>query len=283
MVNQFEFNYKQQFQPKHMSDKFLNQSGSIMVISVLLMSIMSVVAFGLSTVIIKQVDFSRNFDYALLAYYGAESSMEQTLYDARKRDLVILEDGGTLTNDVEWSRIIDPVQEELTFQEILENRFVQVDLFDPDDVLCESVATTGIECLWESMIVTWEGTGSIETTVTRWDTGEIVSFGVDDIEEEEYLAASSPWILNDLESYNNYRLKIKAVFGDVENLTLTLYDQDNGSGEIVAVPNYLTIRGEGEYRSNKQALSVRVPRKAPLSSLYDYVLFSEEDIVKEIN
>ena len=266
-----------------MNDKFFNQNGSIMVISVLLMSIMSVIAFGLSTVIIKQVDFSRNLDNAVLAYYGAESSMEQTLYDARKRNLVILEDDGELQNGVTWNRVINPVQEELTFPSILENRFVQVDLFDPDDPSCNSAASTGITCNWESGIISWEGTGSIELTITSWDTSEVINFGTEEIEEQEYLAASSPWVINDLDAYRNYRFKIKSIFGDIENVSLSLYEQDNGSGKIVPVPNYLTIRGEGKYRNNKQALSVRVPRKAPLSSLYDYVLFSEEDIVKELN
>lgn len=253
-----------------------------MVISVLIMSIMGVIVFALSTSVIQQIDFSQNIDNATLAYYGAESSMEQALYDARKLNIIHLQDSGEFSNNVTWKRTIDPTQEFMQFKKIPKNTFVQVDLFDADDPSCSSVETTRIACDWESMNLEWEGDGTVELTITSWVADSVIDYNPEQYTEVRYISATTPWILNDLESGKNYRLKIKSLLDDISLVTLTLYAEDNAIGDIVSIPNFLTIYGEGSYRHNKQALTVKIPRKVPLSSLYDYVIFSEDDIVKEL-
>lgn len=263
-------------------NNYKNQEGSIMVISVLIMSIMSVVVFALSTLLMRQIDFSQNLDNATLAYYGAESSMEEALYDARKQDIVTLEQEGEFTNNVTWKREITPVQENIVYPKIEKNTFIELDLFDVEDPSCSSFESTGVACNWESMNIDWEGAGSIQLTITSWETAATIDVDPENIEEDRYISASSPWLLNDLQAFKNYRIKIKALYDTVENVTVTLYDEDNASGSIVSIPNFLTITGQGSYRKNKQALRVRIPRQAPLSSLFDFVIFSEDDIVKEL-
>ena len=55
--------------------KIKKQQGSVLVISVIILAIMSVITFALTRVIIRQIYFLTNLDNALLSYYGAESSM----------------------------------------------------------------------------------------------------------------------------------------------------------------------------------------------------------------
>lgn len=273
-----------------MFDKFFNkishigknQEGSILVISVLIMSIMGVIVFSLSTYVIRQIDFSHNLDNAMLAYYAAESSMEEALYDVRKSDSVKLSEDGVFSNKVNWRRVIVPVKDDLTFPIIEKNKFVQLDLFDTDDLSCSSGVETSIYCDWESMLLTWEGDGGLQVTITSWARDSEISFDPDSLNEVKYISASSSWLINELDSSMNHRVKIKAVTDDVSDVKVTLFKEDNAFGGVVPVPNFLTIKGEGISGKNHQVLTVTVPRKAPLSSLYDYVLFSEEDIVKEL-
>lgn len=253
-----------------------------MVLSVLIMSIMGIIVFGLSSVVINNIVLSRHYDHAMRAYYGAESSIEQALYEARKLDRVLLEDSGELPNGVNWVRQIDATQDYAFFVEIPKDKFIQLDLFDVDDPACLSENTTGVVCDWESMNITWEGTGSLQATLTSWDTGNVIDYDPESFEEVQYISASSPWVLNDLEAQKNYRLKLKAIVDDVQNVQIQLFDQDNTVGDIVQIPNFLTLYGRGTYGQNRQALQVSIPRKAPLSSLYDFVIFSEDDIVKEL-
>lgn len=258
-----------------------SQEGSILVLTLLIMSIMAVIALTLSVVIINQLKFSQNIDNAMNAYYGAESGIELGLYETRKLDLTQDYSTGMFDNGVEWERRVELLRDEITFNRILENKSIQLDLFDPDNPECNSVGDNAIECINESMIVTWDGQVNLEISYTEWPIGPIVNWSPTEQTEKRFIATTSPYVLNTLKTDHNYRVKVKPLFDDVENLSITLYNQDDGLGDIVPIPNFLVINGVGSFRNSKQGIRVDVPRKIPLSPLFDYVIFSEDDVIKE--
>jgi len=80
-----------------------------------------------------------------------------------------------------------------------------------------------------------------------------------------------------------YRVRIKPLFGDLSDLTVIPYNQEGAEGSVVEdLPSQVEIKSIGTLGTFKQALTARVPWKVPLFGLYDYVLFSEGDIIKEV-
>ncbi len=266
-----------------MLDKYTKEKGSIMVITVMILAVMSVIVFSLSIIMNRQIDFTKNLDYSLLAYYGAESSLEQALFEARKLDIISLSKQGVLLNNVKWKRDIQTTKNGLFFKKVLKNKSVQVDLFDPDNLSCVN-STIGVNCNWDSLKLEWQGGGTILLTITEWQASNFINFNIEKntVKTVRLLNVTTPWIINSIKPQTNYRLKIKPLFNDIYNLKIHIYSKDDAEGIEIPIPNYLTIKALGEYKQNKQALKVTVPRNTPLSNLYDYVLFSQEDIKKEV-
>ena len=91
------------------------------------------------------------------------------------------------------------------------------------------------------------------------------------------------WTINELDVFDDplndiiprgYRLRIKALFGDLSRVSVIPYDEPNGAGNIVDLPSLIQIKSVGERSALKQSLTATVPWKIPLYGLYDYVLFS---------
>ncbi len=51
--------------------------------------------------------------------------------------------------------------------------------------------------------------------------------------------------------------------------------------ELISIPSRLIIESSGVYGKSLQKVTVRTPRRPPTSGLYDFVLFSEKEIIKE--
>lgn len=63
--------------------------------------------------------------------------------------------------------------------------------------------------------------------------------------------------------------------------SIALYDAENPTnGEQLPIPSRLEIRSLGQYMNSEQQVVVHTPVRPPLSGLYDFVLFSEAEIVK---
>ena len=71
--------------------------------------------------------------------------------------------------------------------------------------------------------------------------------------------------------------------GDGGDYTISIYQRDptaNPPYVQIPIPSRLIITADGRYRDSIQQVEVRTPIRPPLSGLYDFVLFSEESIVK---
>lgn len=66
----------------------------------------------------------------------------------------------------------------------------------------------------------------------------------------------------------------------VYEITLYREAQDVGPEDLVEIPSRLIINASAQYGSSKQFVTVTAPMRPPLSGLYDYVIFSEEQISK---
>ncbi len=64
------------------------------------------------------------------------------------------------------------------------------------------------------------------------------------------------------------------------SFTLRVYSDTSGQWEQIPIPSRLVIDSQANYGSSQQKIRVRTPMRPPVSGLYDFVIFSEEKIIK---
>jgi len=67
--------------------------------------------------------------------------------------------------------------------------------------------------------------------------------------------------------------------GQDDNFTVNIFSDSEG-GNKIDIPSRLIIESTGVYGSASQRVTVRTPIRPPIAGLYDFVLFSEQEIVK---
>lgn len=259
--------------------------------ALLVMAAVMATATGLAVIVIGQLRITNNFDTSLQAYYAAETGLEQALWriaDNRKNKGVLAD---ALSDAAPGQVVIDSVKNvrytidpgdvvaqsgEFTVPELLENRSAQLDLFDSDG--------TNINSDVASLRLSWSddcaGCTRLEITAISWAEGGTINPDGGRV-EKFFRTYGEQGTALPLDSSNVYSIRLKnlgvAGQGTVRDLTLTARD---ASSNTVDIPSRIQIRSEGQSAASRQTLQAELPWRVPISSLFDYVLFSEEGIDK---
>jgi len=284
-----------------MSKKFQqNEKGLVLLYALLVISFLTAIAITVSIIVVNELKQTIGATDATVAYYAAESGIERGLYTVKRRrsdakvsigDAVMEIQGFGETMDeseAHYSTSGTKTGTSQIFHEtVLKNDFTQVDYYD-----AESPLNPDPERQVRSLVIINEGDDPetwAEVSWTAWDTnGQLgtserarVVIGPTDL--------SNGWTISALDVFSGtfepvgYGVRIKPLFGDLSDLTVTPYNQEGANPPIVEdLPSQVEIKSIGTLGTFKQALTARVPWKLPLFGLYDYVLFSEGDIIKEV-
>ncbi len=252
-----------------------SREGSLLLMSVLIMAGIITAASTMGLITIHNLQQGILIDHGILSYYAAESGAEDALYEIRKNDAAAggLPASGTMGNSASWSRSITATAQSVT-SDISKDDFWHIDLYDPDASL--SPLTNPIK----SARLAWTGSGSewIEVQITPWGTDGNLGTPTTQL----FSAASNPAIVNLQDSTSVlYRLRIKSLYADVTDMTVTAWSALNAGGAQVNIPARITILSIGSFRRAKQAVRASMPQREPLSGVFGYVVFSEDDLIKE--
>ena len=251
-----------------------SQSGSLLLMSMLILSGIVTAASTMGIVTIQNLRQSIAVDQGLVAFYAAESSIEGGLYELRKKETAAasLPASGTLTNTATWERAITTTTSSLQ-KDIAQNDSWEVNLYDVDNSL--SPLANPIK----SVKISWTGPGTewIEAEVEPWTTGGVLDTPVKSL----FSSASNPAVVNLQDATTVlYRLRLKALYSNLTGVTVTAWSGLNASGSQVDLPAQVTMIATGSFRRTKQAVRALMPHRTPLSGVFDYVLFAEDDLVK---
>jgi len=303
-----------------MSKETNNQSGIVLILAILMISAVISAAAIFTGLTIRNLQQSRLVDQAIQAHYIAESGAEHALYQVRQREAVVPDkcdqldsgsscvesngfcDGALLGGEVscitsgsgalavtDWQ---NTAEHERTFSFFLERgQNIQIDLFDPFqeiDPLGQLPSGVGrIFVEWGDLDHELDLDYTLLTLTPGQETQEIASdrmpkrncvfpspcnFPTSDFEPKP------PAGLNVL---NSYLLRLKAFeFIDDEAGPIQVSIFEPAGGNQLPIPSRLIITSVGEFGDSQQRIQVRTPTRPPLSGLYDFVLFSEEEVVK---
>ena len=262
-----------------------NQKGSTILMMLLIIGTVTPISLFVSRIILNDLLTSRNIDSSALAYYASESGIEKSLYAIRKDDYGVeylksssSYNSGSLENNSTWYLDLNKCvgsKSEININEIKKEKSYQVDLYNPDDSLTsQSIRSIRIE---------WDGdpASKLEVTWSSWKNGNFAA----NTDKRFFGNTESPVIINLSTIENNaaniYRLRLKALYNNLNNINLKAYSLDDGLGEQTNIPSIITLKSIGEFSNNKQAVQVEMSRRSPVSGIWDFVIFSQQDIVKE--
>lgn len=259
-----------------------------MLLALLIMTTIMVASTGLAVIVISEIRQARSIDNSILAYYGAESGVEESLYKIRQQeaalaDLVKAED---LTNGVGWflkSEDVSDMMDKVEINELKSGQFVELDIYNPEGLPTD---TRYLEIILKEQPldkigfeVSWFGWEQGELSKYASQTVDFSSFTYD--EGSGYYRLDPPIDLaDDLAEKFAYRVKIKALYNTVNFMEIRAY---NEASEARQIPARIAAAVRGEYRGSRQTINFEMPRQSPLGGLFDFVLFSEESILKGVS
>ncbi len=267
------------------------KQASALLLSILIVSALLSSVFYINTFSTRQLSKANNIDNSLIAFYSAESGNERAIWDIRAygdEHLTALNNSFTNNNALVTREVTSTIDS--VFTALKEDEFYQFDLFDPLNIEYGS----GLSYL----SISWEdecgGSSWLELTANEWSSeSNEVKWGLDESQihvkktllnlDDDNLDQIDSIDGSQFNSNNAYQFRIKAMFCDVKNLTIRAY---NSSDEQIPFKNIYTIRSVAQYpedglSSSNQALTVTLRRISPLSGLFDYVIFSEQSLIKD--
>jgi hypothetical protein len=294
--------------------KVTDNSGMILVLTMMMIAVFLSIALGFSVLIISDINKARAIDNSIVAYYAADSGLEESLYLFRKQGItsaeelrsIRLADQPLSSAQASWNIENSTDYEEYFLrQRLVSGRSVKFFILNRQEP--EAIKSVALEWYRGNK----EGnTASLQVSLTQLtpqeDAEATLVFYTDESRVE--LSDSSPTQNNDDPSIFCYNLKNRDLNGNllsvlsdylvevkvlgsgsddiVERLTAQAYNvdcadarwRDNFNSEGIS---NLTIRSFGSYGRTAQALTAYLPPKSLPSSLAGFVLFSEEDIAKE--
>jgi hypothetical protein len=278
-----------------------NNKGVVLIYALLVIGLFSAIALTVSLVIINELRLTSSSTDGVLAYYAAESGIEQGLYGVKaKRNegvtslsvtvaLVSGYSSNFISNNASFNDDQTSYESSLIVdRSMAENEIVQADYYDVDSPLDPKITPLEDSRLVDHITVTnaganpdswaevswigWDGNGLL---ITSSSAKKII--GPTDLTNGWTISLSSLYTSGPVPV--GYRFRVRALFGPLASLTVQPF---NTVKAITDFPSQVVIKSVGKRNSFKQALTAAVPWRLPLSGLYDYVLFSEGELTKNI-
>ncbi|MBT4349207.1 hypothetical protein HOD19_00290 [bacterium] len=279
-----------------------DQQGVVLVMSLMILLVMMISVISLAQVIFGEIKMTRNADNSIVAFYAAESGIERGLFllkfSKKQGDLSYfdrLADADPEYNNysLDLERSVSFV-EATTTVEYYETYYIstttpaRVDIVRPEGDIPSAAAG-----LPESFKLEWNIDSCYEDGHAS-DKMEIVYTslyklgGVLKSETKQILAVCGCSVGNakcdDVESNvlddnKFYYFIFRPLDSEVSYIKFTPYTENNQGGDAY-LPSEVLIQANGYYRQSMHSMSARVSAYTPLSNIFTYVIFSEEDLEK---
>ncbi len=254
--------------------------GTVLLLALLILSSIVMASMGLSSLILSSLQQTRIIDASAVAYYAAESAVEDGLYTLRREDTKppsVSETPVKLANGASWTRDVAFTESQIKTH-LAKDATLEIDLYDPDaETLGYAAGIQQVRVDWGTSACAPGSCPKLSYNLIAWDTG-LTQWQTTTVASDR-LVSGDPVIINLPMSTSSrlYRLRIRAEDQPIDDILVTAYD---GSGTPAAIPGRVRIDAVGSYGGTQQRLTVRMPRRTPLSGLYDFAVFSECSLVK---
>jgi len=264
--------------------------GTVLLLALLVLSSITIASSGVATLILSSLQQTRTIDSSIIAYYAAESSAEQAIYVVRKTPLepdwaesLTVAAPQQQANGASWTRTVAGKERVISAQ-LPRDSFIELALYDPDREgisLADAIKRVAVSWTNDPCVPEDDTCPKLVATLVKWSPGtttwsedasktERFTTGVDGV-PPAYITLSD---VGDL-----YKLRLRAEDADIRDLRVQAY-ADDAMNTPVDLPGRIKIDTWGRYGTTQQHLTARLPRRMPLSGMYDFAVFSECSLVK---
>jgi hypothetical protein len=285
------------------------EAGSVLLLAVLVMSMVATVSFATATLIMQGSSHNRFLDYGTIAGYAAESGLEESLYALRRQSLPLgqLASSSLLSQTIKFT-LTASSSEPYVLTNLSQDKTLPLDLGDfndlsqdqPIEYLCfhwSSQADSRLVVNWTS----WKPEGYVNPVCNTGELEPLPDFGQGGGDLNSFWNCQMLGVFSESTgrcsvaptSSLSYKIKLTARGNDIDSLMVIAFtavpDIVNLNGldnpNQVSIPNRLFLQSIGAYPANStnqanRTMSVSGPLYESSASLYDFVLFSEQPIVK---
>jgi hypothetical protein len=264
--------------------KSKDRRGNVLLLALFVLSSVLLGATAISAVMVRELRTNQTTDDGHAAFYAAETGIEQSLYNLRRAGQKPADQdaSGGLANGASWTRQAKAGEPVLTVRSLKRDDFVEIDLLDPDNL----AMPTGIEAVSFDWQDGCGGASAVELAYAEWPAGAVLVWPPGGDFTGTYwkfrhtTADGLPWLKSDtISGGNDYRMRLTAVGCDLRNLQVRAY-ADDAATLPKDVPTRVTIHATGSSGRASETLTAAMDRLPPLSGVFDFVLFSEQPIVK---
>jgi hypothetical protein len=271
-----------------------NQNGVMLILAMLIMSIVVAASLAASLLVMSEIRQSNQIDDAMIAYYAAESGAERGLYLTRKRDYDP-QSFNTKLLDLENNSRYEMVAtntEKVIYTSIKTNESQQFDIYVPgalssstvDQIKSINIKILPVNyCRLEVNWVCWDENGNF---------GKIESAYRSSYPDAAGFTYALYNLIPGIGTYcKSFRVRViprsnsTCTDTTISPVEVRAYTNTDGTG-LVNIPSRVQIKSIGSFPKTsteavRQAILISMPRRSPTSRLFDYVLFSEQDIEKK--
>lgn len=252
----------------------MNRPGNILPLALLMTFTMLLAGIGIGTVVLEGSQRAKDTDDSVSAYYMADSGIERQLFELRKHAATLADIAAvssTYPNGESWVSTAGVEQSpQKIIPSVTETDFSVVDLFDPDALS----AASGID----EVRIRWSGDAQMEAGYAQWTSGSTVVWPTEDSFVVQ-IGFSPELVLAGLDPSRAYRIRLRALQGTAQNVTVQVYR----GGVAQPFPGDVALGSEGTYGRATQHIIVTMPKSDVLSGLYSYVVFSECQLLKGVS
>ncbi len=261
------------------SQSAVRRRGTVLLLALLILSSIVMASMGLSTLIMNSLQQTRIIDASTIAYYAAESAVEDGLYVLRREDAkppAVKDAPVTLSNQASWTRDVAYTEPQIKTHLAKDSTF-ELDLFDPDaETQAYADNITQVTVDWSTATCTVGSCPKLSYNLVHWDAG-LTQWQAGMVESGRLVSGEQVAIdLSPGTASRLYKLRLRAEEQPVDDVLITAYSGNTP----VDIPGRVRIDADGSFGGTQQHLTVRLPRRTPLSGLYDFAVFSECSLVK---
>jgi len=294
---------------------FSKKRGAILVMSLLIGSAITIVGVEVAMFVLSSIRQSRMIDRSTVAYYMAETGAESVMHQVRKEYLTSFSDLRKTADTIDqaaWSiqdytppaAIVGVFRDSIT-------ELVKATLAANDSIQAsfyKKSTEQGYKPIpsLKSMRVAWssESCGperpSVEMTAIEFSEGQTISWNDPETQLKKDIQVAPPddsdtpqdesaikqvyfnFVKDDGGPINKPMIvRVKAYFCDLTGVKLTLFKDLDGTGDQLDIPNYFYINPKGVYMGvTRDELKSSFAAYDAASGVFDFVLFSQEQVVK---
>ncbi|HAZ16615.1 MAG: hypothetical protein A3H59_02180 [Candidatus Jacksonbacteria bacterium RIFCSPLOWO2_02_FULL_43_9] len=255
-----------------------------------------------ATITIARIEQGKNINRALSSFYAAEGSAEQALYFI-KRDQVSSTVDKTLNsydipsgtpktfteNGVKFFRDAHTLLPDIVISRVPANGVIPIELYDPLDLsrgACYQAdgsykgGAPYSGCV-SRLALEWKSTDVVDVEIrwVAWLNNEYGNAGVGGTVidggysgEIDLLNPSFYTSAPDLSRYNNFRVRVRPLFGDMYSVRITAKNRDSSVGHF---PGFFVVDATGVDGTNRQKVRLAVPQQEIAAPWWDFVFFVE--------